>query len=149
MSPEKTPFFTFSKARVTTSLLLTAFAISILSSKFTPAELRLPIIKDILAIKDFKIISPNTGIFKTRWCHLYRTEGIFVVVYLNIANNKIHTIPNVKPPVPLIKLLAVIITAVGVGRATPIPSYISAKTGTTLINMKTITVIATVNITTG
>ena len=65
MSPEKTPFLTFSKARVTTSLLLTAFAISILSSKFTPAELKLPIINEILAINDFKIMSPNTGIFKT------------------------------------------------------------------------------------
>ena len=47
------------------------------------------------------------------------------------------------------KLLPAIITAVGVGKATPIPSYISAKIGTTLTNIKTITVIATVNITIG
>ena len=80
---------------------------------------------------------------------MYLIAGIFVVVYLKITNSITVTIPNVKPPEPLIKLLAVIITAVGVGRATPIPSYISAKTGTTLISMKTITVIATVNITTG
>ena len=56
---------------------------------------------------------------------------------------------KVKPPEPLIKLLAVIITAVGVGNGTPIPEYISANTGTTLINIKTITVIATENITIG
>ena len=71
------------------------------------------------------------------------------MVYLNTTNNITVTIPSVRPPDPLIKLLAVIMTAVGVGSATPMPSYISAKTGTTLINMKTITVIATVNITTG
>ena len=58
-------------------------------------------------------------------------------------------IKRVKPPAPLIKLLAFIITAVGVGKATPIPSYILANTGTTLINMNTITVMATVNITVG
>ena len=75
--------------------------------------------------------------------------GIFVVVYLNIANKIALIKPVISPPVPLMKLLAVIITAVGVGNATPIPSYISANTGTTLTNMNTITVIATVNITTG
>ena len=41
------------------------------------------------------------------------------------------------------------ITAVGVGNGTPIPSYISANIGTTLINIKTITVIAVKNITAG
>ena len=39
-----------------------------------------------------------------------------------------------------------IITAVGPGKATPIPSYIFAKTGTTLTNIKILTTIATVNI---
>ena len=33
VSPEKTPFLTFSRASVTTSLVLTDFAISILSNK--------------------------------------------------------------------------------------------------------------------
>ena len=41
------------------------------------------------------------------------------------------------------------ITAVGFGKATPIPSYIFANTGTTLTNMKALTVIATVNIIAG
>ena len=68
---------------------------------------------------------------------------------LNIIKPVILIIASISPPVPLMKLLAFIITAVGVGNATPIPSYISAKIGTTLINMKTITVIATTNITTG
>ena len=120
-----------------------------LSSKLTPAALKLPIINEILAIKDFKIMSPNTGIFKTRWCHLYLIAGIFVVKYLKAIKAIINTIANVKPPDPLMKLLAFIITAVGVGNATPIPSYISANIGTTFINIKTITVIATTNITTG
>ena len=40
-------------------------AISILSKRLTPAALKFPIINDILAIRDFSIISPNTGIFKT------------------------------------------------------------------------------------
>ena len=44
--------------------------------------------------------------------------GIFVVVYLNIVNSKIQTIPNVKPPDPLIKLLAALI-AVGVEEQHP------------------------------
>ena len=70
-------------------------------------------------------------------------------MYLKIANPIAKTKNKVKPPAPLIKLLAFIMTAVGVGKGTPIPSYISANIGTTLINMKTITVIATVNITTG
>ena len=64
MSPEKTPFFTFSSASVTTSLLLTDFAISKLSNKLTPAALKLPIINETLASRDFKIISPKIGNFK-------------------------------------------------------------------------------------
>ena len=47
------------------------------------------------------------------------------------------------------KSLAPKITAVGVGKGIPIPEYISAKTGTTLVNMKTITEMATINITAG
>ena len=47
--------------------------------------------------------------------------GILVVVYLNIANETAVTIPNVNPPVPRIKLLAVIITAVGVVMQHPFP----------------------------
>ena len=75
-----------------------------------------------------------------------RTNFDFLI---KIAKLIAKIMKRVNPPEPLIKLLAVIITAVGVGKATPIPSYISAKTGTTFINMKTITVIATTNITTG
>ena len=61
-------------------------------------------------------------------------------MYLKIANPIAKTKNKVKPPAPLIKLLAFIMTAVGVGKGTPIPSYISANIGTTLINMNTITV---------
>ena len=70
-------------------------------------------------------------------------------MYLKIIKATKRIINKVSPPAPLIKLLAFIITAVGVGNATPIPSYIFAKTGTTLINIKTITVMATENITVG
>ena len=55
-------------------------------------------------------------------------------------NNKIL------PPVPLKKSLIPIIVAVAAGSSIPIPSYIFANTGTTLISMNTLTVIATVNI---
>ena len=48
-----------------------------------------------------------------------------------------------------IKALADIIAAVDVGMGTFIPSYISTKTGTTLINIKIVTKIATENKTPG
>ena len=63
----------------------------------------------------------KTGIFKTRWCHLYLIAGILVVVYLNITKPIIDTIPSVSPPAPLIKLLAFIMTAVGVVMQHPFP----------------------------
>ena len=69
-----------------------------------------------------------------------------VVKYLNIPKPPIAEKSKSIPPVPLKKLLMLIITAVGFGSAIPIPSYISAKTGTTLINIKALTVTATVNI---
>ena len=50
------------------------------------------------------------------------------------------------PPVPLRKSLIPIIVAVAAGNSKPIPAYISANIGTTLINMNAVTVIATVNI---
>ena len=149
VSPEKTPFLTFSKAKVTQSLLLTDLAISILSNKFTPAALRLPMINEILANKDFKIISPKIGNFKILACHLYRNAAFLDTVYLKaiIVPEIIRKV--ISPPVPLIKSLADKILAVAPGNAIPIPSYILANTGTTLINMNTITVMATVNITAG
>ena len=56
-----------------------------------------------------------------------------------------------KPPPDgdLIKSLAAIIAAVGAGTSTPIPLYISTNTGTTLINIKTVTKMATENKTAG
>ena len=104
---------------------------------------------ETLAIKDFKIMSPNTGNFKTCLCHAYLTFGIFEVVYLKIEKATAKIINVTIPPVPRMKSLAVIIAAVGVGNATPIPSYIFANTGTTFISIKTITTIATVNMTEG
>ena len=50
---------------------------------------------------------------------------------------------------PLKKSLIAIIVAVAAGNSRPIPSYIFANTGTTLINMKALTVIATVNMIAG
>ena len=53
------------------------------------------------------------------------------------------------PPVPLKKSLIAIIVAVAAGSSNPIPSYILAKTGTTLTSINALTVIATVNIIAG
>ena len=55
----------------------------------------------------------------------------------------------IKPPVPLKKALALIMAAVAPGISTPIPSYISVKIGTTLININIVTLTATVNKTLG
>ena len=133
-------------ASVTTTLLLTDFAMSKLSNKLTPAALKFPSIKEILAINDFKIRSPNTGIRKTCLCHLYRIAGFLVVKYLKATTKEIIEISMTSPPVPLKKSLIAKITAVGLGKAIPIPSYIFANTGTTLININALTTIATVNI---
>ena len=129
--------------------MLTDLAISRLSSKFTPAALKFPITSAILANVDFKIIGPKIGSFNTLPCHIYLIFSILVVVYLKIAKPMTKIKNTIFPPVPRIKSLACKMTAVGVGRATPIPPYISAKTGTTLVNIKTITEIATINITAG
>ena len=58
---------------------------------------------------------------------------------------------NVKPPPEneRINALADIMAAVGPGISTPIPSYILTNTGTTLINIKIVTSIATENKTPG
>ena len=149
VSPEKTPFLTFSKASVTTSLLLTDFAISKLSNKLTPAALKFPIINEILASIDFKIISPNNGNFKTCLCHLNRIAAFLFVINLNPKKPIILPKRITFPPVPLKKSLIAIIVAVAAGSSKPIPSYILANTGTTLTNMKALTVIATVNIIAG
>ena len=129
-----------------TSLLLTDFAISKLSSKLTPAALKFPIIKEILANIDFKIISPKTGNRKTCLCHLKRMAALFLVIYLNEKKAAIPPNKITFPPVPLKKSLIAIIVAVAAGNSNPIPSYIFAKTGTTFTNIKALTVIATVNI---
>ena len=146
MSPEKTPFFTFSIASVITSLLLTDFAISKLSRRLTPAALKFPNINDILANIDFKIISPNIGNFKTCLCHFILKAAFFFTVYLNPKMKIIPPNKIVFPPAPLKKSLIAIIVAVAAGSSNPIPSYILANTGTTFTNMKALTVIATVNI---
>ena len=51
--------------------MLTDFAMSKLSSMSTPAWLRFPITKEILANKDFLIKSPNTGILKVKACQAF------------------------------------------------------------------------------
>ena len=61
--PEKTPFFIFSKASIITTLSVTDFAISILSIRSTPAWLRLPKTKEILANIDLFIKFPKIGSF--------------------------------------------------------------------------------------
>ena len=127
-------------------MLLTDFAISKLSNKFTPAALRFPKINEILASNDFKIISPNTGNFKICLCHLYCMAAFLVVKYLNAIKPPKPPNNKIIPPVPLKKSLIAIIVAVAFGSSIPIPSYIFAKTGTTFTNMKALTVIATVNI---
>ena len=67
--------------------------------------------------------------------------AFLVVKYLNTIKKIIEPNNSTIPPVPLKKSLIAIITAVGFGKAIPIPSYIFANTGTTLINMKTLTTI--------
>ena len=146
MSPEKTPFLTFSKDSKTTRLLLTDLAISKLSRRFTPAALRFPIIKEILANIDFKIMSPKIGNFKTCLCQAYLIFSLFAVKYLKVPKEIIKLNNNNFPPVPRKKSLIAMIVAVAAGSSIPIPSYILANTGTTLTNINALTTIATVNI---
>ena len=127
-------------------MLLTDLAISKLSNKLTPAALKFPMINDILANIDFKIISPKIGNFKTRLCHAYLIFSFFAVKYLKAIKKVISDNKRIRPPVPLKKSLIAIIVAVAAGSSMPIPSYILAKTGTTLININALTVTATVNI---
>ena len=77
---------------------------------------------------------------------MYLIFSFLVVKYLKAAKKAINENKRIVPPVPLRKSLIPIIVAVAAGSSIPIPSYILANTGTTFINMKALTVIATVNI---
>ena len=103
-------------------------------------------IKEILANIDFKIMSPKIGNFKTCLCQAYFNFSFFDVRYLKPKKKAIEPKSKILPPVPLKKSLIAIIVAVAAGSSIPIPSYILANTGTTLTNIKALTVIATVNI---
>ena len=48
-----------------------------------PAALKFPMINEILANIDFKIMSPKTGKRKTCLCHLKRIAAFVLVIYLN------------------------------------------------------------------
>jgi hypothetical protein len=65
--------------------------------------------------------------------------------YLKPTTDNIIKIKRNNPPDDLTNSLIDIITAVGVGKSSfiPILSYILTKVGTTFINMKTVTMIAT------
>ena len=86
---------------------------------------------------------------KNRFTALPELISLFLLIKnLKPTTNVIKKINKKKPPLERINSLIDIITAVGVGKSSPIPipSYIFANTGTTLISMKTLTVIGTENI---